>query len=583
ATYAILNEKQVGMGESTCSAVFGAKPRGHGGRALFSIDSLTRIALERAESAREAVKLMGYLAEKEGFYGANAFEGTGESLMVIDPREGFIFHILPDPSGESAIWAAQRVPDGHVGVVANMFTIRQIDPNKTGEAAEPDFLFSASVHSVAQARGWWHPSEGLLDFTKVGTSLFSNIPPPMAILPLLIPYRIPDPSTHLLIRCVASSAPLPIRFPTTDVTAYHIHRLPDLYSPLYTHQVYSDGEYAHKYYSGRRMWGAYRLLAPDTPLPSEYSDLRTDHVYPTTLPTRRKLTPIDLMAVHRSFYEGTKYDLSRGAAAGPFGNPDRYSTSTRRKGAWERSIALYRTASSHIVQVRAWLPHGVGGIMWFGPAAPHGTLYVPFAAGLQTLPPQYSVADPGLISRDSAYWAHKYSLNIARLRYDAMSCEISSLQHKFENHALAQVFNISASTPLSRLEEETKAFAARVLREWWRLPDMLIQKYADGWFEDGRALGYPDTWLDQVGYMNGPPQPPTEPELPHCCNPSWTTSERLKESTLAVVTQLSPECPRGLRACIASCGKLINEEDFSECVTLCMETCERDELRLSQS
>ena len=34
-----------------------------------------------------------------------------------------VFHVLPDNLGGSAIWAAQRVPDDHVAVVANSFII----------------------------------------------------------------------------------------------------------------------------------------------------------------------------------------------------------------------------------------------------------------------------------------------------------------------------------------------------------------------------------------------------------------------------------------------------------------------------
>ena len=89
ATYGILNEKQVGIGESTCSAIFGTQAREHGGHALFSVDSLSRIAMERASSAREAVQLMGDLAVQEGFYGADAFEGTGASANS-NPRHACV-------------------------------------------------------------------------------------------------------------------------------------------------------------------------------------------------------------------------------------------------------------------------------------------------------------------------------------------------------------------------------------------------------------------------------------------------------------------------------------------------------------
>jgi dipeptidase len=115
-TYAIQNEKQVSIGESTCSSKFVASPVFAGGKALFHMETLTEIALERCDTARCAIQLMGHLAVQHGFYGPewesgglNAQDEAGEALTVSDVDEAWMFHILPDDTGASAIWVAQRV------------------------------------------------------------------------------------------------------------------------------------------------------------------------------------------------------------------------------------------------------------------------------------------------------------------------------------------------------------------------------------------------------------------------------------------------------------------------------------------
>ena len=93
-----------------------------GGKAAIEVRQMSQIALERTKTAREAVLLMGSLAERYGFYaadwsGGDASKGEGgEALTVVDKTEAWVFHVLADDTGTSAVWVAQRVQDDHVSL-----------------------------------------------------------------------------------------------------------------------------------------------------------------------------------------------------------------------------------------------------------------------------------------------------------------------------------------------------------------------------------------------------------------------------------------------------------------------------------
>ena len=57
---------------------------------------LSRLAAERASTSRAAVLLMGEMAERYGFYGDPSADTGGESILVADADEQFIFHILAE-------------------------------------------------------------------------------------------------------------------------------------------------------------------------------------------------------------------------------------------------------------------------------------------------------------------------------------------------------------------------------------------------------------------------------------------------------------------------------------------------------
>lgn len=153
--YPCLNEKQLAIGETTIS---GRKElRNKDG--IFYIEELEKIALQRCTRAREAIALIGALAEKYG-YGDYA-----ECITIADTREVWQLEISGSGKGKSsAIWCAARIPDDQAGVSANMPRISTIDFNN------PDlFMYSTDLRNVAKNLGYWDGKEPI-KFWKVISS-----------------------------------------------------------------------------------------------------------------------------------------------------------------------------------------------------------------------------------------------------------------------------------------------------------------------------------------------------------------------------------------------------------------------------
>lgn len=138
--YPVMNEFQLAIGETT----FGGKRELKSDEGLIDCPELYRLVLERARTAREAIKIADELTKEYGY-----IDG-GECFTFADPEETWHFEILgPGRGKKGAVWAAVRIPDDHVGVSANASRIRQIDLRN-----KDYYMASDNVFSLAEEMGW---------------------------------------------------------------------------------------------------------------------------------------------------------------------------------------------------------------------------------------------------------------------------------------------------------------------------------------------------------------------------------------------------------------------------------------------
>lgn len=140
--YGIMNEHGLMFGESTCRCDRTENVLYKDGGGIFYSTELSRVAFERAKTAREAIELMGSLIDEYGLW------GTGEALVVADKDEGWIFEMTPLPDGKGGLWIAEKIPDGDFFVEANQFRIRAI------KEGNPNQMFNPLLPQKLKELGW---------------------------------------------------------------------------------------------------------------------------------------------------------------------------------------------------------------------------------------------------------------------------------------------------------------------------------------------------------------------------------------------------------------------------------------------
>jgi dipeptidase len=110
--------------------------------------NLRRIMAERAESARDAVRIAAELLDRYGYV------SSGRTYIAADADEAWLIEVV---SGKH--YAARRVGDKEAAFIPNYYTIHEVDPGD-----HDNFVLSPGLIEYAREKGWYDPAKGPFDF-----------------------------------------------------------------------------------------------------------------------------------------------------------------------------------------------------------------------------------------------------------------------------------------------------------------------------------------------------------------------------------------------------------------------------------
>lgn len=127
------------------------------GSGIIDYGSLIYIALERARTAPEAIKIMTDLVKDYGY------ASEGESFTIADPNEVWIMEMIgKGKDDKGAVWVARRVPDGYIAGHANHSRIHKFPlKDKTKQT-----IYSPDVIKFARQKGYFDGKDEDFSFSR---------------------------------------------------------------------------------------------------------------------------------------------------------------------------------------------------------------------------------------------------------------------------------------------------------------------------------------------------------------------------------------------------------------------------------
>ena len=449
-----MNEHQLIIAETT-----------YGGRGLadstgtMDYGSLIYITLQRARTAREAIRTIAELADTYGYC------SEGESFSIADKDEVWVMDLIGKGTKmvdgvnvrKGRVYVARRVPDGYICAHANQARI------STFPLDDPEnCIYAPDVISFAREMGWYEGPDEEFSFCDTYNPLnFGGM------------------------RACEARA-----WSAFNILCDGQFTFEDENGELVTRDAYDYVEYALGHDAGKR--------------------------FPLFVKPSRKLTVKDVADVMRDHFEGTPMDMTADIGAGGNALPYRWRPMgfeyEGRTYVNERAIATQQTGFWFVAQARSQYPDVIGGLIWFGTDDAATSYLTPVYASIYEVPESFRVGNGNMLkySPTSAFWMCNRVANACYRMYNIMAPTVRAEIDRWENFQLRNIQTVDSTamalydkamaTPRKKIARndrlqktvdpyaEIKGYlteysigsAQEIFNRWTELETLLLLKYMDG-------------------------------------------------------------------------------------------------------